>query len=101
MLEKLLKKLIKTSSGKWRNVMAIAGLSIAMVLILFAVQLQVNYNELLHGKSNQDSVANFLVVNKIVSNDNIGNTHLSEEQIEDLKKQPFIDAVGLITSSQF
>lgn len=101
MLEKLLKKLIKTSSGKWRNVMAIAGLSIAMVLILFAVQLQVNYNELLHGKSNQDSVANFLVVNKIVSNDNIGNTHLSEEQIEDLNKQPFIDAVGLITSSQF
>ena len=101
MLEKLLKKLIKTSSGKWGNVMAIVGLSIAMVLILFAVQLQVNYNELLHGKANQDSVANFLVVNKIVSNDNIGNTHLLEREIQDLKKQSFIDAVGLITSSQF
>ncbi len=101
MLEKLLKKLIKTSSGKWRNLMAVAGLSIAMILILFAVQLQVNYNQLLHGKSNRDSVANFLVVNKIVSNENIGNTHLSQQQIDDLRKQPFIDAVGILTSSQF
>lgn len=101
MLEKLLKKLIKTGSGRWRSIMATIGLSIAMILILSAVQLQVNYNELLHGKNNQDSIANFLVVNKILNNNNIGNSHLSNAEIEDLKKQPYIEAVGLITSSQF
>ncbi|MCU7694475.1 FtsX-like permease family protein [Haoranjiania flava] len=101
MLEKLLKKLIKTGSGRWRKLMAVTGLGIAMLLILAAVQLQADYNELLHGRSNQDSIANFLVVNKAVTSANIGNTQLSQQEIEDLRSRPFIKSVGLITASRF
>lgn len=80
--------------------MAGIGLTIAMLLILSAVQIQVNYNELLYGKSNQDSIANFLVVAKVINGNNRENV-LSTEEVERLKRQPFIEKVGLLTASRF
>lgn len=64
MLHQLLKKIIRSGIGRSRLIMAGTGLFVAMLLIFSAVQIQVNYNELLHGESNQDSIANFLVINK-------------------------------------
>lgn len=98
MLHLLLKKLIKTASGRVRFYLSIVGISIATLLILASVQLQVNYNELLHSKANQDSIANFLLVNKSI---NTTATVLTQEEINDIKKQSFIDAVGLLTPSRF
>jgi hypothetical protein len=80
--------------------MAGVGLTIAMLLILSAVQIQVNYNELLYGKSNQDSIANFLVVAKVIDGNKRENV-LSTEEVERLKKQSFIEKVGLLTASRF
>jgi hypothetical protein len=101
MLKGLLKKLIKASTGRIRFLMAIVGLSVALFLILAAVQIQANYYQLLNGKSNQDSIANFLVINKVVTNATLGNTALSNNEIEDLKKQPFTDAVGILEPSRY
>ena len=101
MLNGLLKKLIKASSGRTKFALAIIGLSVALLLILSAVQLQANYNDLLHSKTNQDSIANFLVINKKVSEQNVGATNLTNAEIEDLKKQPFVDAIGVLTPSRF
>jgi cell division protein FtsX len=101
MLNELLKKLIRTASGRIRFVMAIAGLSIALFLIFSAVQIQLNYNELLHGKTNQDSVANFLVVNKILNSKTYGSTTLSDSDIRQLQQQPFIDDVGVLTPGRY
>lgn len=100
MLNQLLKKIIRTGVGRGRFIMAGVGLTIAMLLILSAVQIQVNYNELLYGKSNQDSVANFLVVAKVINGNNRENV-LSSEEVEKLRKQPFIEKVGLLTASRF
>jgi hypothetical protein len=71
-----------------------------MLLILSAVQVQVNYNELLYGKNNQDSIANFLVVSKVINGNKRENV-LSNEELEKLKKQPFVQEVGLLTASRF
>jgi FtsX-like permease family len=101
MLNQLLKKLIKTASGRARFLMAVAGLSVAMLLILSAVQIQANYNELLYSKTNQDSVANFLVINKSVTEKTVGATNLSDADIADLKAQPFVDELGVLTPSRF
>ncbi|HEX3023732.1 MAG TPA: hypothetical protein VHP12_00855, partial [Chitinophagaceae bacterium] len=101
MLNKLLRKLIKTSSGRTRFVMAIIGLSVALLLILSAVQIQINYNDLLHSKTNQDSIANFLVLNKILNNKTYGTATFKEEDINKLKQQKFIDDVGILTPSRF
>lgn len=97
----LLRKLIKTGAGRVRFIMAVIGLSIAMVLILSAVQLQSNYNELLRGSGNRDSIANFLVINKILTDQNLKNTTLSDAEINDIKAQSFTDAVGVLHSSRF
>ncbi len=96
----LLKKIIRSGVGKGRAVMAGVGLGIALLLILSAVQIQVNYNDLLYGSNNRDSTANFLVVNKKISGNNASNT-LSDEQITKLRQQPFITAVGQLTASRF
>lgn len=101
MLTQLLKKLIKDGSGRVRFIMAVIGLSVAMILILSAVQLQVNYNDLLHGKNNQDSLANFLVINKPVTGKSMNGAALSEAEIDGLKKQPFTEAIGVLTPSRF
>ncbi|MEI6088056.1 MAG: hypothetical protein WCR66_10735 [Bacteroidota bacterium] len=101
MLDQLLKKLIRNSAGQAKFVLAVIGLSIALILILSAVQLQSNYNELLNGKNNQDSIANFLVVNKSLNDQNVGASSLSDSQLNDLKKQPFIESIGSLTASRF
>ncbi len=101
MLNNLLKKLIKTGAGRTRFALAVVGLSVALLLILSAVQIQMNYNDLLNGKSNQDSIANFLVINKSVTNKTAGATTLSDTEIADLKKQPFVNGFGLLTPCSF
>lgn len=100
-LNALLRKLIHAASGRKRFVMAVIGLTVAMLLILAAVQVQSNYNDLLHSKSNQDSIANFLVVNKVLNNETIGATTIADSEIEELKKQSFVESVGLLTPSRF
>lgn len=101
MLNHLLKKIIKTANGSGRLVLAVIGLAIAMLLILAAVQLQANYNSLLYSKTNQDSVANFLVVNKPINDANVNASTLSDSEINNLKQQPFIDEIGILTPSRF
>ena len=100
MLQQILKKIISTGVGRWRFVAAGAGLSIALLLILSAVQIQVNYHELLYGASNQDSIANFLVINKKIDGNNTSNT-LSAADINKLKSQFFVETIGQLTSSRF
>lgn len=100
MLNQLLKKIIQKGVGRGRSIMAAIGLTIAMLLILSAVQIQVNYNELLYGKNNQDSIANFLVVAKVIDGNKRQNV-LSTSDIKNLKDQPFIEKVGLLTASRF
>jgi len=101
MLNSLLKKLVRKASGRTKFIMAIIGLSVALLLILSAVQLQINYNDLLHSKTNQDSLTNFLVINKRLNNDNANKATLSNEEIAQLKQQPFIDDIGILSPSRF
>ncbi len=101
MLFTLLKKIIKTSAGRTRFIMAFMGLSVALLLILSAIQIQANYNDLLQGKTNQDSTANFLVINKVVNNNTLNATTLSDETLKDLQQQPFIESVGNISPGRF
>jgi hypothetical protein len=100
-MHKLLKKLIKAASGRTRFIMAVMGLSVALILIFAAVQVQANYDELLHSKTNQDSVANFLVLNKILNKDTYGHAFVSNNDITKLKQQHFVEDVGILTPSRY
>jgi hypothetical protein len=100
-LSVLLKKIIRSGTGRSRYLMAMTGLSIAIILILAAVQLQANYQDLLYSKNNRDSVANFLVINKTITDQNLGATGLTESEIKDLRDQVYVESVGLLTPSRF
>lgn len=97
----ILKKLIKSGAGKTKFWIASVGLFIAILLLLTAVQLQINYGNLLNNKNNRDSIANFLVVNKVLTDSNLGNTMLDTALINNIRQQPFTNAVGLLTPSRF
>jgi hypothetical protein len=81
--------------------MAMTGLSFAIILMLTAVQLQADYRDLLYSKNNRDSVANFLVINKTITDQNLGATGLTESEIKDLQNQAYVESVGLLTPSRF
>lgn len=100
-LNTILKKIIRNSSGRTKYTVALVGMSIAVFLLLTAVQIQVDYDQLLHSKSSRDSMANFLVINKVLTDANLGNTTLEDSIIKDISKQPFTEAVGILTPSKF
>ncbi|WP_343667414.1 FtsX-like permease family protein [Chitinophaga sp.] len=100
----LLKKIIQTGIGKGRLVMATAGLGIAMFLLLLAIQMHTDFDQLLYNQQNQNESADFLVINKKITNDMMGQPEKSvftPEEIADIKKQPFTAAFGFITSNQY
>ncbi|NIG52340.1 FtsX-like permease family protein [Chitinophaga sp. Cy-1792] len=84
--------------------MAAVGLGIAMLLILIALQANTDFNQLLYSDKNQNETADFLVINKKVTNSMMGQpgkSTFSPAEIENIRKQPFVQASGLITSSEF
>ncbi|MBC9910857.1 FtsX-like permease family protein [Chitinophaga varians] len=100
----LLKKIIHTGIGKSRFLMASVGLGIAMLLILVAIQVHSNFNQLLYSAKNQNETADFLVINKKITNaimGQSGKSAFSPEEIDKIRTQPFVQAFGLITSSRF
>ena len=100
----LLQKIIRSGVGRLRFWMAITGMGIAVLLILLAVQLHANFNELLHGKNNQNESADFLVVNKIVTPENQAQKDrnvFSEQDIHDIQTQPFTESIGKLSTTSF
>jgi len=100
----LLKKIIQTGIGKGRLLMAVLGLGIAMLLLLTAIQAHTDFNQLLYSGKNQNESADFLVINKKITNAMMGQPEKSmftPEEMERIRQQPFVEAAGFITSSQF
>ena len=77
------------------------GLGIAVFLLLTAIQIQSNYHFLLNSNNNKDSIADFLVINKTLDNNSLGNTKLDQALINEIAKQPFTESVGMLTPSRF
>jgi len=100
----LLRKIIRSGVGRARFIMATLGLGVALVLILLAVQAQVDFNDLLHGKFNKNETADFLVVNKVIDAENQVSENknaFSQAEIDDVRKQPFVQSLGEIKANNF
>ncbi len=97
----ILKKIILDRVGRSKKFTALVGLSVAIFLLLTSIQLQINYYNLLNNKNNKDSIANFLVINKILTDATIGKSAIEDSIIKDIKQQPFTEAVGVLTPSKF
>ncbi|MBW8686180.1 FtsX-like permease family protein [Chitinophaga rhizophila] len=100
----LLRKIIQTGIGRSRLIMAAGGLGIAMILLLIAIQAHSDFDQLLHSQQNANESADFLVINKNITNAMMGRrtqSVFSAEEVADIRKQPFVNAFGFITSNQY
>ncbi|RFS23331.1 ABC transporter permease [Chitinophaga silvatica] len=100
----LLRKVIRTGVARSRFLMAAVGLGIAMLLILVSIQTYTDFNQLLYGTQNQNETADFLVINKKITNAMMGQANksaFSTEELDNIKKQSFVQSFGVVTPSQF
>jgi len=100
----LLKKIIQTGIGRSRLIMAAGGLGIAMILLLIAIQAHSDFDQLLYSQQNANESADFLVINKKITNAMMGQrgqSMFTAAEIADIRQQPFVEAFGFITSNQY
>lgn len=85
--------------------MAMASLCLGATLLLVAVMIWWNFQQLLQGKSGQDSLgATFLTISKRVTDANMGhasNTLFTQEEIIALADAPGVLDVGRLTANRF
>lgn len=97
----LLNKLLWKSRSKWLMLGAIAGAFIGLWLLLASVQFYVDVNYLLKGDA--DPGDQYVQVNKKI---NVFNTlgmkaAFTSAEVEDFRRQPFVEEVGEFTANDF
>jgi len=101
----LLRKLLLSSNKKSRLGAALLALCIGTTLLLLSVMIWWNFNELLHGKSDTDSLGStFLTVSKRVTDDNMGKPGaiiFTPQEITDISKAPQVQDAGMLISNHF
>jgi len=101
----MLKKLLLRTKHKSRLWAALAALCIGTTLLLVSVMIWWNFNELLYGKRQNDSLGStFLVIGKRVTDQNMGQrgaTAFTAQNIADIQKAPQVEEVGEISSNHF
>ncbi len=96
-----LQKLLRTAKSSW---LTYAALLIGFLLLFLAIQLYIDANALLNTSQQKKDGYDYLVVNKRITNDMMGDNAKSSftlEEIEKLKQQKAIEQTGLITSNEY
>jgi hypothetical protein len=94
----LLKKIINTSVGKTNFWLATIGMGLSLLLILIAVQLKYNFEQL------QGNNTQYIVISKEITTDmmrDINKSSFAKSEIEDLRKTGFFDSIQGIKTSLF
>ena len=89
------------STKQW---LTYSALFLGFFLVLLSIQLFLDSVQLLHGKQQQKDGFDYLVVNKIITNSMMGNnanSYFTNQELEEAKQAPGIDAIATITSNQF
>lgn len=101
----ILRKLLLRTQQRSRLWAALAALCIGTTLLLISVMIWWNFNELLYGKSQNDSLGStFLMIGKRITEQNMGipnATLFSTTEIDQLRHAPEVQAVGIISSNRF
>jgi hypothetical protein len=101
----ILKKLLLRTQNRSRLWAALTALCIGTALLLASVMIWWDFNELLYGKTQNDSLAStYLVIGKEVTNENMGAsgaTLFTPAEIDSVKHAPEVQDVGPVTSNRF
>src|SRR5574338_747722 len=98
----IIKPLLQTGTGKISRWFSFAGMGIGVVLLLCYIQMFINIEQLLKGKTARKNGYDYIALTKKVTNETMGQTEknlFNESDIADLKSQPFVqDAVPLVAT---
>lgn len=101
----LLNKLLRHGKGKSRLWLSLAALVAGTTLLLVAVMMWWNFNEILSGKHDNDSLGStFLTVSKRVTNENMGKpdaTIFTSAEIDAFRQAPQVQEIGALMSNRF
>ncbi len=93
---------LQNHQNKVSRLFSYFGLCIGVLLLLAAVQMYININQLLKEKTPRKTGFDYVSVTKIVTNENMGkDNRFSPADVEELTKQPFIQGVAPLISNQF
>ncbi|HKP31473.1 MAG TPA: hypothetical protein VJT83_02050 [Chitinophagaceae bacterium] len=96
--------LLTTSTNNWSKWFSYLGLGVGIFLLLCSLQLFINIQRLLNNDNPRKSGYDFISITKNVTNETMGTPEknlFSAREIEDLKKQPFIDNAVPLLANQF
>ena len=96
----LLQKLLLKNGKRSRLLVALSALGIGLTLLLLSVLLWWNFNELLHGTRNDDSLgSSFLTISKKVTAENMGQpqmTVFTPQEFNALQLAPEVQSAGAV-----
>ncbi|MCH2023616.1 MAG: hypothetical protein MK207_14155 [Saprospiraceae bacterium] len=93
----MLNKLLWKNKNRWQSIGASAGIFIGLFLLLFAVQVYLDIQILTKGARDN----NFLVINKIFEKNYGKPLEFSDEEFQEIQKQPFFKKVDAFESNKY
>lgn len=99
-----IKPLLQTGTNTSSRWFSYIGLGIGVLLLLCSIQMFVNIQQLLKEGSIKKEGFDFISISKNITNETMGQPEknlFSASEIEDLKKQPFIEDVSPLISNEF
>jgi len=101
---KPIQPLLQTSGNASSRWFSYIGLGVGVLLLLCSVQMFVNIQKLLKEGSIRKDGHDYVSITKIITNETMGQPEKNlfhEPDIEDVKKQPFIEGVSPLISNDF
>ncbi len=96
----MLKKLFQKNRNPFQIIGAALGAFIGLFLLLFALQVYFDFQQILRGSNEGD---NYVTINKPVSlvNTFLGKSVFTPQNIQEIENQPFTEGVGAFTANRF
>ena len=93
---------LHTGQNKYSRLFSYLGLGIGILLLLCAVQLYININQLLKDRNPRKTGYDFIAITKKITNENIAQDHsFSSAEIADIQSQKFIEDATPLLANKF
>ena len=99
-----IKPLLQTGTSPASRLFSYAGLCIGVLLLLCSIQMYTNIQKLLGGEAPRKSGYDYIAIRKDITNESMGSlekNQFDQNDIDGLKKQPFVDDVSPLLANNF
>ena len=101
---KIIQPLMQPGSGRFSRWFSYVGLGVGVLILLVSLQMYFNIQQLLGGNVIRKNGYDYISISKSVTNETMGHPDqnlFSEQEITELKSEPFLSGVAPLISNQF